>query len=338
MVPSRRLVALTLVPLTLLMAAIALPIALTRWAPHDDEGFYLYSLRLFAQHGGIYSHVVTAYGPAYHELMAAPLALLRVSIDHNSGRVMTGIMTALIAAAAALVCLRLTGRLSAAALGGVVALIAALPVTGEPMEPSILVLLFLSLMVLAVSGPGAGPVRRGLLVGACVAVLALTKINIGAYAGVAALVALLGVSARPRSPLWAVGLALGLAPPVILLVAGRDDLSVVGFALAGDAAGGGVAGRTGVAPLATAPHRAGRDGGVRRRLRRAHRSDRCGLGGGGARDDSGNVLCHPDPGEHGCLPVHLAATGRWRRRRWRCPYCWWLAGREHGSRCALRAW
>ena len=231
MVPSRRLVALTLVPLTLLMAAIALPIALTRWAPHDDEGFYLYSLRLFAQHGGIYSHVVTAYGPAYHELMAAPLALLRVSIDHNSGRVMTGIMTALIAAAAALVCLRLTGRLSAAALGGVVALIAALPVTGEPMEPSILVLLFLSLMVLAVSGPGAGPVRRGLLVGACVAVLALTKINIGAYAGVAALVALLGVSARPRSPLWAVGLALGLAPPVILLVAGRDDLSVVGFAL-----------------------------------------------------------------------------------------------------------
>jgi hypothetical protein len=48
---------------------------------------------------------------------------------------------------------------------------------------------------------------------------------------VAALVALLGVSARPRSPLWAVSLALGLAPPVILLVAGRDDPSVVGFAL-----------------------------------------------------------------------------------------------------------
>ena len=229
--PSRRLVALTLVPLTLLMAAIAVPIALTRWAPHDDEGFYLYSLRLFAQHGGVYSHVLTPYGPAYHELMAAPLALLRVSIDHNSGRVMTGIMTALISAAAALVCLRLTGRLSAAVLGQVVALIAALPVTGEPMEPSILVLLFLSLTVLAVSGPSAGPVRRGVLVGVCVAVLALTKINIGAYAGVAVLVALFGVSARPRSPLWAVGLALGLTPPVILFVAGRDDPSVVGFAL-----------------------------------------------------------------------------------------------------------
>ncbi len=229
--PSRRLVALTLVPLTLLMAAIAVPIALTRWAPHDDEGFYLYSLRLFAQHGGVYSHVLTPYGPAYHELMAAPLALLRVSIDHNSGRVMTGIMTALISAAAALVCLRLTGRLSAAVLGQVVALIAALPVTGEPMEPSILVLLFLSLTVLAVSGPSAGPVRRGVLVGVCVAVLALTKINIGAYAGVAVLVALFGVSARPRSPLWASGLALGLTPPVILFVAGRDDPSVVGFAL-----------------------------------------------------------------------------------------------------------
>lgn len=229
--PSRRLVALTLVPMTLLMVAIALPVALTRRAPHDDEGFFLYSLRLFAQHGGVFSHVLTAYGPAYHELMAAPLTLLGVSIDHNSGRVMTGIMTALITAAAALVCLRLTGRLSAAVLGQVVALIAAMPVTGEPMEPSILVLLFLSLMVLAVSGPSAGPVRRGVLVGACVAVLALTKINVGAYAGVAALVALLGVSARPRSPLWAVGLALGLAPPVILLVAGRDDPSVVGFAL-----------------------------------------------------------------------------------------------------------
>src|ERR1700681_4757321 len=99
--------------------------------------------------------------------MAAPLTLLSVSIDHNSGRVMTGIMTALITAAAALVCLRLTGRMSAAVLGPVV----------------------------AVSGPSAGPVRRGVLVGACVAVLALTKINIGAYAGVAALVALLGVSA-----------------------------------------------------------------------------------------------------------------------------------------------
>jgi hypothetical protein len=229
--PSRRLVAVILVPLTLLMAVIALPVALTQRAPHDDEGFYLYSLRLFAQHGGVYSHVLTPYGPAYHELMAAPLTLLSVGIDHNSGRVMTGIMTALITAAAALVCLRLTGRLSAAVLGQVVALIAAMPVTGEPMEPSILVLLFLSLMVLAASGPSAGPVRRGVLVGACVAVLALTKINIGAYAGVAALVALVGVSARPRSPLWAVGLALGLAPPVILLVAGRDDPSVIGFAL-----------------------------------------------------------------------------------------------------------
>ena len=153
--PSRRLVALTLVPMTLLMVAIALPVALTRRAPHDDEGFFLYSLRLFAQHGGVFSHVLTAYGPAYHELMAAPLTLLGVSIDHNSGRVMTGIMTALITAAAALVCLRLTGRLSAAVLGQVVALIAAMPVTGEPMEPSILVLLFLSLMVLAVSGPSA---------------------------------------------------------------------------------------------------------------------------------------------------------------------------------------
>ena len=140
-------------------------------------------------------------------------------------------MTALISAAAAFVCLRLTGRLSSAVLGQVVALIAALPVTGEPMEPSILVLLFLSLTVLAVSGPSSGPVRRGVLVGACIAVLALTKINIGAYAGVAALVALLGVSARPRSSLWTVGLALGLAPPVILLAAGHDDPSVVGFAL-----------------------------------------------------------------------------------------------------------
>jgi hypothetical protein len=229
--PSRRLVALTLAPLTLLTAAIALSVALTARAPHDDEGFFLYSLRLFAHHGGVYNHVLTAYGPAYHELMAAPLTLLGVSIDHNSGRVMTAIMTALITAAAGLVCLRLTGRLSAAVLGQVVALIAAMPVTGEPMEPSILVLLFLALTVLAGSGPSAGPVRRGVLVGACVAVLALTKINIGAYAGVAAMVALLGVSAKRRSPLWAVGLALGLAPPVILLVAGHDDPSVVGFAL-----------------------------------------------------------------------------------------------------------
>lgn len=229
--PSRRLVALTLAPLTLLMAAIAMSAALTARAPHDDEGFFLYSLRLFAHHGGVYDHVLTAYGPAYHELMAAPLTLLGVSIDHNSGRVMTAVMTALITAAAGFVCLRLTGRLSSAVLGQVVALIAAMPVTGEPMEPSILVLLFLSLTVLAVSGPSSGPVRRGVLVGACIAVLALTKINVGAYAGVAALVALLGVSARPRSSLWTVGLALGLAPPVILLAAGRDDPSVVGFAL-----------------------------------------------------------------------------------------------------------
>ncbi len=229
--PSRRLVALTLAPLTLLMAAIAMSAALTARAPHDDEGFFLYSLRLFAHHGGVYDHVLTAYGPAYHELMAAPLTLLGVSIDHNSGRVMTAVMTALITAAAGFVCLRLTGRLSSAVLGQVVALIAAMPVTGEPMEPSILVLLFLSLTVLAVSGPSSGPVRRGVLVGACIAVLALTKINIGAYAGVAALVALLGVSARPRSSLWTVGLALGLAPPVILLAAGHDDPSVVGFAL-----------------------------------------------------------------------------------------------------------
>ncbi|HEY7928359.1 MAG TPA: hypothetical protein VIG86_13195, partial [Candidatus Dormibacteraeota bacterium] len=229
--PSRRLVALTLAPLTLLMAAIAMSVALTARAPHDDEGFFLYSLRLFAHHGGVYDHVLTAYGPAYHELMAAPLTLLGVSIDHNSGRVMTAVMTALITAAAGLVCLRLTGRLSAAVLGQVVALIAAMPVTGEPMEPSILVLLFLSLTVLAVSGPSSGPVRRGVLVGACIAVLALTKINVGAYAGVAALMALLCVSGKRRSPLSAVGLTLGLAPPAILLVAGHDNPSVVGFAV-----------------------------------------------------------------------------------------------------------
>ena len=53
----------------------------------DDEGYLLFSLKAFAHHGGLYTHIYSVFGPFYYEAFSTVFAWLPVTLDN--GRVAT---------------------------------------------------------------------------------------------------------------------------------------------------------------------------------------------------------------------------------------------------------
>src|SRR5487761_571880 len=65
------------------MVALGFPQALFAFHAYDDEGFYLISLRTLARHGGVYSHIYSAYGPVYHFVTLALLTIFHIPLTHD---------------------------------------------------------------------------------------------------------------------------------------------------------------------------------------------------------------------------------------------------------------
>lgn len=151
---------------------------------YDDEGYVLISLRNFAQHGGLYRDVFTQYGPfpfvSYHVLQ-----LLGLPLTHTVGRMLTlGAW-----AGTALWCAALTGYATRslvvrlAVLAGVYLYLWIM--SSEPTHPGgIIVFLVAALAALGYRWISTDRLSHlALLVGAAIAALLLTKINIGIFAG-----------------------------------------------------------------------------------------------------------------------------------------------------------
>lgn len=154
---------------------------------YDDEGYVLLSLRNFAEHGGLYRDVFTQYGP-FPFVAHWVLHLCGLPLTHAGGRIVTLVLWVFVAVAFALLAARATRSITSAlaTLAGTFAFLFVM--TSEPSHPGGLIVA----LVAAVAAGGwfllhrGGFIAWGALTGATIAALALTKINVGAFAAFSA--------------------------------------------------------------------------------------------------------------------------------------------------------
>ncbi len=162
----------------------------TQFAPYDDEGTLLVTLKAFAHGDALYGDIFTLYGPFYYELFGGLLALSGLSVTTDLSRetvIVLWIATSLLYGLAAQV---ITGRLTLGVTGMIAAFGSLYALGNEPMHPQVLCVLLLgAFTLLAVCGPTRRVAWAGAGCGALLAALTLTKLNLGAFAVAAAVLA-----------------------------------------------------------------------------------------------------------------------------------------------------
>ena len=169
----------------------------SEFAPYDDEGTLLVTLKAFVHGDALYREIWSVYGPFYYELFGGFFKLFGLSVTTDASRTIVLVIwvgTSLIFGVTAQ---RLTGRLSL----GLTTMIAAFSALGvlanEPMHPQgLCVLLLAGLAFFAVGGLRGKIGWSGIAYGVLLAALLLTKINLGIFA-IAATVVALAVSVEP---------------------------------------------------------------------------------------------------------------------------------------------
>jgi hypothetical protein len=217
-----------------LYGAIALAAALaayftifTEFAPYDDEGTLLVTLKAFAHGQTLYRDVYSPYGPFYYELFGGFFALTGLAVTNDASRLIVIVLWVGASCMFGISAQRLTGRLLLGATAMIVAFAALTVLINEPMHPQgLCVLLLAGLTLLLASGP---PRRLGLAgagVGALLAALILTKVNVGGLAIAAiALAAVLTIEPlhRRRWLRWPVIAAFLLLPLALMARELRAD-------------------------------------------------------------------------------------------------------------------
>jgi hypothetical protein len=218
-----------LVALLLLGACVAFVLGTTfSWfAPWDDQGFLMLTVRHLLQGARLYDDVPVPYGPVYYLERWLMHGALGVPLTHDIVRLVAALHWFAIAAASALLAAALSrgGGLPVAAavlalVGSAVHLRAVANEPGHPQEIAALVV-SASVLAVAICGPARNRLRAGVL-GAASAALALTKINLGALYAMAVVVAL--VVDLPRSRVVRVlrpALAVALAGLPLVLMRGH---------------------------------------------------------------------------------------------------------------------
>lgn len=212
--------AIALYALVAMGAAVAAYFALfTQFAPYDDEGTLLVTLKAFAHGGALYNDIYTPYGPFYYEVFGGLLSVTGAEVTTDLSRstvLVLWIATALLGGLAAQ---RLSGRLALGVSAMIVGFGSLYALANEPMHPQILcVLLLAAFTLLAVAGPTRRVALAGGAAGALLAALTLTKLNLGVFAVVAVVFAAaltVGPLQRRRWLRWPV-IAAFVAMPVVL--------------------------------------------------------------------------------------------------------------------------
>ena len=157
------------------------------WGWWDDEGYVLSTVKAFAHHGGLYTHVYSVFGPFYYEAFSAVFSWLPVTLDN--GRVVTLVVSLLASLGFGVAIKMFTGNVVAglATQAGTFALLI-LSFVDESMHPMILVSLLFSVALVALALVARGQRSVGCVVlGAAVAAMVLTVVNVGAFAVIALL-------------------------------------------------------------------------------------------------------------------------------------------------------
>jgi hypothetical protein len=172
-------------------------------AGNDDEGMFLVSLRQFLDHGSLYRHTWSGYGPFYYSFVGLLYRLTGQEPTLQNGRLLSLALTALSASVFAAAVWRVTKSLPASVLcqvGAFVILIRGV----SPMHPALLIVLLLAVLTYALSSYAVEPSHLTLLVaGGAVGAVTMTKVNVGLFAGVALVFAFV-VGNRDQPPLFRV--------------------------------------------------------------------------------------------------------------------------------------
>ena len=214
---------LTYSALAVVGAAAAYFALFTQFAPYDDEGTLLVTVKAFAQGHTLYRDVYAIYGPFYYEVFGAFFSLTGIDVTTVASRTIVVFVWVGASLLFGVSAQRLTGRLALGVVGTGAAFGALYVLEGEPMHPQGVCAVLLGAIALAATlGPGRRPAWSGAALGAALAALILTKLNLGAFAFAAvALAAVLAVEGlrRRRWLVFLVGLAWLLLP---LAVMARD--------------------------------------------------------------------------------------------------------------------
>jgi hypothetical protein len=168
---------------TVITALIAHPKMFTGFSNYDDEGYMLTALKGFVNHGELYDRVFTQYGPFYYEFWGGIFSLFGITVTHDSGRTVVMVVWVLSSLVFGLTTWRIT-RSFVLGIGVQILCFNVLSVlVGEPMHPVGIIALLLAviLTIAAFVGERESPYAMALL-GAAAAALVLTKINVGAFA------------------------------------------------------------------------------------------------------------------------------------------------------------
>ena len=194
--------------------------AMFSWfVPYDDSGFFINSIRLFSQGQTLYDRVFSDYGPFSYELWGALFGLAGRTISTDSGRLATigiWLFTSLLLGVS---CQRITGRLTIGVIVQVLSFSVLTVLNAEPMHATGVVCALFAVAVAVISFVLPSRRRAALItLGALVAALALTKINVGGFAGIAVVYATVIAlpSLRRLAPLrWLAIILLVAVGPVL---------------------------------------------------------------------------------------------------------------------------
>jgi hypothetical protein len=207
--------------LFLSMAAVSVYFrSFTGFSDWDDEGYLMFGLRSFLHGKPLYDDVYFQYGPFYYLVQASLYTVLHMQVTHDAVRAIVGLFWLLSAILFSWSVHRLTRSWILTALGFTAAIELLKFFTWSPGHPEeICIALLAGVLVSACYLGDRARVWIAGLLGALIAALALTKINIGCYAALAIGLALL--KAMPGSQKQKVFFALitvaGLSLPFVVL-------------------------------------------------------------------------------------------------------------------------
>jgi hypothetical protein len=188
-------------------AAAAYYALFVQFAAYDDEGTLLVTVKAFAEGDTLYRDVYAIYGPFYYEIFGAFFAGTGIEITTEISRTIVIFFWVGASLLYGLTAHRLTGRLALGVVGTGSAFGTLYVLQSEPMHPQIVcVVLLAAFALLAAFGPGRRPARLGALAGAVLAALVLTKLNLGAFAVAAVVVAAVLAVEPLRRRRWLVAL------------------------------------------------------------------------------------------------------------------------------------
>jgi hypothetical protein len=216
------------------LTAAAAGILFSTFMVYDDEGYVLLSLRHAAEHGGLYRDVYTQYGP-FPFVLYQGLHALGLPFTHHAGRLVTLAAWAGTAWACSLLVWTATRSLVLRLATLPAAFVFLWIMANEPTHPGGLIALGTALLALL----GWHWLEQGretawaATTGAGIALLTLTKVNLGAFAAFSSLAWLLLFHRADRLRRWAPALVAlaGAALPFLLMRPLLDRPAMRDFAL-----------------------------------------------------------------------------------------------------------